>query len=495
MMKKLVVLSGLVLVLAVMSGQAIAATVIYDDFTVDTIASGDWVQVYTNQSWGITTPNYMWGYDSEARRMSGHTIAVGEVATLISTSDRPSCSYIHKLVTYDGTNYTTIANWIGSHGSSTPVSIFNAFDLSAYAGQELGMTTGFGTSWGQITNVQLDVYIPENAEPLDIPPPYDLAGPDGIPDCIVDLYDFASLASTFDVYDPTELSYLAKNWLSSTQPLPGYTLVTPALTFGFCSDVHRNFVADANQRLAAFVNEANRQNCDFIVQLGDFCFPESASDSFMAVWDTFNGPGYHVIGNHDPEGYTRDQVRAYWSMPANYYSFDVKGWHFVVLDGNDVKSPPQSGYPYWIGETQQNWLISDLASTTNPTIIFSHQPLSNDDSKVENATVIRGILEQANASSRKVVACFAGHHHYDDHEIINDIHYVQSNSMSYQWVDPVGPYHWNGPLFGIVGIFDDGTISIRGRKTTWIGNTPWEDGYPYPIEDQVDPATSTRQMR
>jgi arylsulfatase A-like enzyme len=157
MMKKLVVLSGLVLVLAVMSGQAIAATVIYDDFTVDTVASGDWVQVYTNQSWGITTPDFMWGYDSEARRMSGHTIAVGEVATLISTSDRPTYPYIHSLVAYDGTDYTTIVSWSGSHGASTPVSIFNNFDLSTYAGQELGMTAGFGINWGQITNVQLDV--------------------------------------------------------------------------------------------------------------------------------------------------------------------------------------------------------------------------------------------------------------------------------------------------------------------------------------------------
>lgn len=254
---------------------------------------------------------------------------------------------------------------------------------------------------------------------------------------------------------------------------------------------------DTDRRLAEFVDKANGLECDFIVQLGDFCRPQSSSDSIMAIWNSFNGPGYHVIGNHDTDGgYSRDDVRAYWGMPANYYSFDVKGWHFVVLDGNDVKNPPQSGYDHWIGQAQQTWLANDLASTTNPTIIFTHQPISGGAWAVENHADIRAIVEQANANSRKVIACFQGHTHYDEHEIINGIHYVKSNSTTYQWVKNVGPYYYADPVYSFVSIFDDGTISIKGRETTWTGDSPSDDGHvSYPIGYEGGPAAFYHQMR
>ncbi len=42
-------------------------------------------------------------------------------------------------------------------------------------------------------------------------------------------------------------------------------------------------------------------------------------------------------------GFTREQTIEYWGMPTKYYSFDMKGYHFIILDGNDKRDPPQSG--------------------------------------------------------------------------------------------------------------------------------------------------------
>ncbi|MHC4328471.1 MAG: metallophosphoesterase family protein, partial [Planctomycetota bacterium] len=126
-----------------------------------------------------------------------------------------------------------------------------------------------------------------------------------------------------------------------------------------------------------------------------------------------------------------------------YYSFDTGGFHFVVLDGNDVKKENRApGYPRFIGAEQLDWLKADLESTDNFTFLFSHQSLENTRS-IENNAEVRVALEDANkaAGFQKVVASFSGHHHIDFVKTINNIHYIQINIISYKWV---GENHING---------------------------------------------------
>ncbi|KKL27564.1 hypothetical protein LCGC14_2383900, partial [marine sediment metagenome] len=98
------------------------------------------------------------------------------------------------------------------------------------------------------------------------------------------------------------------------------------LRFGLIADVHQDVMHDSRQRIEAFVGAMNKAKADFICQLGDFCWPHERNQEFLECWRQFDGPRYHVLGNHDMDGgYTRERAVAFLGMPGKHYSFDNKG--------------------------------------------------------------------------------------------------------------------------------------------------------------------------
>ncbi|WP_316817561.1 metallophosphoesterase family protein [Pedobacter nyackensis] len=307
--------------------------------------------------------------------------------------------------------------------------------------------------------------------------------------------------------------FLTKTGLSGGALLfagfPELNPVDKKIKFGIITDLHHDIMHDGIERLSAFVNAMNVEAPDFIIQVGDFCIPKKANVPLMDVWNQFKGAKYHVIGNHDTDGgYTRDQVVEFWNAKAKYYSFDANGFHFVVLDGNENNESEYrpKGYARYISPTQVEWLKKDLEETSLPTIIFCHQGLDNDSGGLENGTLLRYTLEQANnkAGKQKVILVISGHHHQDYYNQINKIHYVQINSASYQWlgddykeiryseeVDKARPnikytVPYKDPLWAMVEIEGKGKITIKGRKTVFVGSSPEKLGvkmneYIYPI--------------
>ncbi|WP_420401904.1 metallophosphoesterase family protein [Flagellimonas sp.] len=289
-----------------------------------------------------------------------------------------------------------------------------------------------------------------------------------------------------------------------------------SLEIGLIADVHQDIMHDAEARLQAFMDEANQRQLDFIIQLGDFCIPRDQNQDFMSIWNSYAGPKYHVLGNHDTDlGFTKEQTRTFWDMPSNYYSFDKKGIHFVVLDGNDPNPKPWEGYNRYIGQEQQRWLKDDLDKTDKPTIIFSHQTLELEDGGVANLKEIQKILEEANASAgyQKVLCCLSGHHHTDFMTKINGIYYLQVNSASYRWVG--GDYQtiryskeidaqhkwikytipYKESLFTFMKI-DKDKITLEPRKTEFVGPGPKEMGMPEPApHDPIVPTITGFQMK
>jgi hypothetical protein len=91
---------------------------------------------------------------------------------------------------------------------------------------------------------------------------------------------------------------------------------------------------------------------------------------------------------------------------------------------------------------------------------------------------------------------FSGHHHQDYHNIINGVHYVQINSMSYQWMGTkyahshysetieeanhglkyVAPY--KDPIWAMLTIYQNGVAEIKGKRTVFIPPTPEEMNRP-----------------
>jgi len=306
-------------------------------------------------------------------------------------------------------------------------------------------------------------------------------------------------------------STLLSSWSTLGQGRGNDDHATKPLRFGIIADVHKDIMHDADDRLRVFVDQMQEAEVDFIIQIGDFCVPKDGNKGFLDIWNSFSGPRYHVLGNHDTDGgYERAQTVAWWKMKSRYYSFDRSGVHFVVLDGNDRPKNHAGGYPRYIAADQLDWLRKDLAATALPTIVFVHQSIEREnDGGVQNGAAVRGLFEEANreAGRRKVIACFSGHHHRDYVRQINDIVYPQINSASYFWVggdyqrvryseaiDAAHPYikytvPYKDPIFALITMdLAQGSLSIEGSRSSFVGPAPWELGKD---RDSWDAATLT----
>ena len=289
--------------------------------------------------------------------------------------------------------------------------------------------------------------------------------------------------------------------------------------FGVMTDVHKDVIHDADQRLEVFINRMTQLRPDFVIQLGDFCIPIPENQAFLEIWKRFDGPRYHVLGNHDMDGdgkhrpdkayaFTPEETMAFLAMKKRYHSFDVQGVHFIVLDSNE-KGPEQKPYYRYILEEQAEWLRQDLAATPFPTVVFIHHSLERDVDGVANQSSIRSILEQSklNSGEAKVIACFSGHHHRDYVRRIQGILYPQINSMSYHWLggeflhDSYGPeigkkypdlkytVPYKDALYAVVTLDRKrGFLQIEGVKSPFVGPSPWELGA---SREKQDDATLT----
>lgn len=271
----------------------------------------------------------------------------------------------------------------------------------------------------------------------------------------------------------------------SAASLPGCSQILSAGTkarFGIVTDSHyadtdvRNnrFYRESTVKMTECVEIMNRQKVDFLVELGDFKDQDDPAveertishlQAIEKVFQQFQGPKYHVVGNHDIDSISKSQflenitntnIRA----GSAYYSFDSRGIHFVVLDANyrkDETAYDQGNYTWTdthISNIQLEWLRRDLTGVSLPAIILIHQLLDGDGSHyVDNAKEVRSILQ----ASGKVLAVFQGHKHAGDYNMIEGIHYYTLKAM----VDGSGP---ENNSYAIVEILDYNNIMVTGYR-------------------------------
>ena len=275
-----------------------------------------------------------------------------------------------------------------------------------------------------------------------------------------------------------------------------------AVRFGMIADLHHSLMPGAQDRLESFLEAANRRSPDFLVQLGDLCHgfspaPTPDQKRFLDTWNRVRAPRYNVLGNHEMDHSAKAPIMGLLEMPRNYYSFDSKKFHFVVLDCMHVKENGkvldyvEGSYFHrpaeqinWVDEEQLEWLAADLRATSLPTIVFTHPCINAFWAKGahETRTNVREALEKANAESRraKVIACFSGHHHADHHSVRAGVNYFLVNSASYYWVgEAYGSLaKYRDPLFTFVTIKADGSLEIEGKDSTFVPPTPTELHHP-----------------
>ncbi len=293
------------------------------------------------------------------------------------------------------------------------------------------------------------------------------------------------------------------------------------IKIGMCSDVHLPTMHDAEKRITSFMDSMQIAKPDFIIELGDFCIPKKEYTPYFEIWNSFEGPKYHVIGNHEMDGGTSlEKAVSYRKMKNSYYSFIKNGFKFIVLDGNDKKEISQKDYRSYIGEKQLGWLKEELKISKDPIVIFSHQGIGTDPDNpnerysIENSKEVRKIFEDHNRENKTsyIICCFNGHTHHDFAEDLNGIWYITINSMSYKWLGEeyenirysaevdkdfkwikyTAPY--KNPLYTVVEISTEGYIKMSGKKSEYVGPSPWDLGYPEHLKKHVKPQITERFM-
>jgi predicted phosphodiesterase len=301
------------------------------------------------------------------------------------------------------------------------------------------------------------------------------------------------------------------------RPPPDLVRRLEPVTFGLCADVHQDVMHDAVERMSVFVSAMNERKVDFVAQLGDFCQPKEANRRFLETFHSFEGPRYHVRGNHETDGgFDADQLKSFWGIESTTYTFEHGGVRFLVLDGNERHENAPGGYARHVGSEQLAWLAAELEQTAGPVVILCHQSLENA-SGLDNGAAVRAVLEHANerAGWRRVLACFSGHHHLDALVEVAGIPYVQVNSMSYYWVggnhshrsypDHIHANHayieyttpYRDPIWATVTIDPDaGELRIEGVRSSWVGPSPAELAYEAGAAEQgISCSIADRRLR
>ncbi len=306
------------------------------------------------------------------------------------------------------------------------------------------------------------------------------------------------------------------------------------ITFGIFADLHVDIIHDALDRLDTFLEQSKERDVDFIIELGDFCYPETRKcickpenrpvniqnsltfptyapkDLIISHYQNFNKPAYHVLGNHDGDMCSKKDVLAYYDSYGGhhepYYSFNQNGIHFIVLDcnyymqngqfisfsnGNYFDAPFEGGNLPWLPPEEVEWLKNDLNQTTCPSVLFSHQRLYGGYSCIHNSLEVMQILKEAPSG---IIMVINGHEHLDDLRKEEGIWFYNVNSMSNFWVgedyEVLGRYGdemdekypnlryvipYAGPIYSFVTI-QESEIHIRGVTTDFVGKTPIEMG-------------------
>ncbi|WP_143307409.1 metallophosphoesterase family protein [Chitinophaga vietnamensis] len=256
----------------------------------------------------------------------------------------------------------------------------------------------------------------------------------------------------------------------------------PALTIAHITDVHIRPDEDAPERFKKCLGAVKKHGVDFILNGGDSIFDASYDDvkrervtELWNIWDRCMETikpyeVYSCLGNHDmwwkapskeDEMYGKPYVVKRLGIPARYYSFTRKGWHFVILDGNNDNVS--------LDEEQYKWLENDLQQLApgTPVLLMSHYPILG----VTPSLVGGGHSDHVKLKNLffkhkdKIRICLSGHNHLSDNAVYNGIRYCCNGAMSGFWwgkgdKDSAGPgyYYETPPGFAILRLYEDGQV-------------------------------------
>ncbi len=257
-------------------------------------------------------------------------------------------------------------------------------------------------------------------------------------------------------------------------------------SFVFMTDIHVQYKRNAVAGFRAAIDTVNKINPEFVITGGDLIMDAleqtySRADSlynlYSGLMDEFQMPVHNTMGNHeifgiyDRSGVPKDHPEYGKTMYENrmnkrFYSFDHKGWHFMILDG--IQDTKKSRYMGMIDEEQMNWIREDLAALdkSTPIVASIHIPLLTIFNQIYYGTTLANDSGLVVINGKDVIDLFAdhnlklvlqGHLHTVEDIYVNGTHFITGGAVSGAW--------WTGPNRG----FEEGFVLVRvkGDEFEW----------------------------
>jgi Icc protein len=218
---------------------------------------------------------------------------------------------------------------------------------------------------------------------------------------------------------------------------------------------------------------------------------EKSMDLFLKTWnDNTSLPAHWIFGNHDLTGtsnpavslndpnYGKGLFRNRFHLSNLFYSFDYKGWHFVVLD--DIALNPDHTYFSELPDDELAFLKADLdANRSKPTLVCTHIPIFSNlpltlllareagykPAKPKTLVCTNGSAVIAEVPGHNIRAILAGHLHFQEEIALKGVRVVNSGAVCANYWK--GPNHGCPEGFGVVDVGADGSFAFKYQTYGW----------------------------
>lgn len=261
------------------------------------------------------------------------------------------------------------------------------------------------------------------------------------------------------------------------------TVTAGSLKLVFFTDIHARNEWETPAALLQAAAAINAVQPDLVLCGGDMIAegyiltPDMAAERwgvYRAMHDAIRPEPIVVIGNNDltgiepPPGYEpaadpRAAARHYLHLERTYRSFDLHGYHFILLDSIEV-TRDELKYRGFIDAEQMAWLRDDLAQVPRerPIILVSHMPLLTGfyqmteglESPVpSNRGLVNNREVLAACERHRLLAVLQGHLHVNELLRWRGTTFITGGAVCGKWWR--GDFHGTEPGFGVLHLHPD----------------------------------------
>lgn len=297
------------------------------------------------------------------------------------------------------------------------------------------------------------------------------------------------------------------------------------LDFTVLGDLHykEGMYAASVKDLTTILNRAEANKSSFVMHMGDFCNDYKGSVELTNTYLASQIPTYGIYGNHELESannsmdyvtplLTNQADKVVWGTAdgkidengsiAYYYFDDASGFRIVCTDSNyswneakqewqhnttnSYGSPTGNTKPNSLGDVQLTWLenvLTDAAEKSIPCVVLSHATMSGSWEPSPDSDAVQTIFRKVNTIQKgTVLLALNGHNHQDHMKIVDDVVYIDINTVRNGFWDGNGQTHYTEEqTFEYVKYNADGSVastqnaplnSLSSGATTWFFEEP-----------------------